>query len=151
MRLFTTASSTGAIAEKKQPRFSSTVSMPALCESLRKAAYDPRVAGLYMNIDILDAGWAKIQEIRSHIDFFKASGKPTVAYMKRGGEKEYFLATACEEIYIPPVAQLSLRGLSVQGQFLRGVLDKAGVEPQVRPTGELDFFPTDSGGAYGGV
>lgn len=122
---------TGAIAEKKQPRFSSTVSMPALCESLRKAAYDPRVAGLYMNIDILGAGWAKVEEIRAHIEFFKASGKPTVAYMKRGGEKEYFLATACDEIYIPPVAQLSLRGLSVQGQFLRGVLDKAGVEPQV--------------------
>lgn len=105
--------------------------MPALCESLRKAAYDPRVAGLYLNIDLLDAGWAKVQEIRAHVEFFKASGKPTVAYMKRGGEKEYFLATTCEEIYIPPVAQLALRGLSVQGQFLRGVLDKVGVDPQV--------------------
>eukprot|EP00892_Ulva_mutabilis_P012513 jgi/Ulvmu1/9634/UM054_0066.1 len=126
----------GAIAEKKQPRFSPNISMPALCESLRKAAYDPRVAGLYLNIDLLDAGWAKIQEIRTHIEFFKASGKPTVAYMKRGGEKEYFLATACEEIYIPPVAQLSLRGLSVQGQFLRGVLDKAGVEPQIKRIGK---------------
>ena len=122
----------GAIAEKKQPRFSTAISMPALCESLRKAAYDPRVAGLYLNIDLLDCGWAKVQEIRSHIEFFKASNKPTVAYMKRGGEKEYFLATACDEIYIPPVAQLSLRGLSVQGQFLRGILDKVGVEPQVR-------------------
>jgi protease IV len=121
----------GAIAEKKQPRFSTTTSMPALCESLRKAAYDPRIAGLFLNIDILDAGWAKVQELQTHVEFFKKSGKPTIAYMKRGGEKEYYLACLCDEIYVPPTAQLFLRGLSVQGQFLRGVLDKVGVEPQV--------------------
>lgn len=67
----------------------------------------------------------------AHIEFFKKSGKPAVAYMQSGGEKEYALAAACGEIYVPPTAQLALRGLSVQGQFLRGVLDKVGVEPQV--------------------
>jgi Peptidase family S49 len=72
------------------------------------------------------------QEIRRHVAFFRASGKPTVAYMKRGGEKEYYLATCCEEVYVPPTAQLALRGLSVSGAFLRGVLEKAGVEPQAR-------------------
>ena len=106
-------------------------SMPALCEALRKAAYDPRVSGLLLNIDTLDVGWAKAQEIRRHVAFFRESGKPAVAWMKRGGEKEYYLATSCEEIYVPPTAQLALRGLSVGGAFLRGVLDKIGVEPQV--------------------
>lgn len=115
----------------KQPRLSQATSMPAICESLRKAALDPRIKGVYLNIDVLGAGWAKVQEIRTYLDFFKKSGKFTVAYMKRGGEKEYFLASACDEIYIPPTAQLSLRGLSVEGSFLRGVLDKVGVEPQV--------------------
>jgi Peptidase family S49 len=121
----------GTIAEKKQPRFSSNASMPALCECLRKAAYDPRVAGLFIQVDPVAIGWAKVQELVAHIDFFRKSGKPTVAFMKSGGEKEYVLAAACEEIYIPPTAQLALRGLSVQGAFLRGVLDKVGVEPQV--------------------
>ena len=35
--------------------------------------------------------------------------------MKMGGEKEYYLATAFEELYLPPTANLSLRGFSVQG------------------------------------
>lgn len=103
-----------------------------MCGSIRKAAYDPRISGLLLNIDLLAVGWAKAQEIRAHVAFFKKSGKATVAFMKRGGEKEYYLATCCDEIYVPPTAQLSLLGLSVSGAFLRGVLDKIGVEPQAR-------------------
>ena len=41
-----------------------------------------------------------------------------------GGEKEYYLASACAEIYVPPTGSVSLRGFAVSGTFLRGVLDK---------------------------
>ena len=123
---------TGEIPEMKQPRFSKSSSLPAICEALRKAAYDPRIAGVYFKIDGLGAGWAKCQEIRTYIEFFKKSGKFSIAYMNRGAEKEYFLASACDEIYIPPTAQLSLRGLAVSGTFLKGVFDKVGIDPQVR-------------------
>ena len=44
----------------------------------------------------------------------------------RAGEKEYYLASAFEEIYAPPSANLSLRGMSVGGSFLRGALEKVG-------------------------
>jgi protease IV len=105
--------------------------MASLCQSLRSAAYDPRVTGLLLKIEPVAIGWAKAHEIRTHIAFFKRSGKATVAWIKSGGEKEYYLATACDKIYVPPTASFSLRGLSVSGAFLRGVLDKVGVEPQV--------------------
>jgi protease IV len=84
----------------------------------------------------LEVGWAKVQEIRKYLTFFKESGKDTIAYLERASEKEYYLATACKEIYVPPTAQLSLRGLSVGGVFLRGVFDKVGVEPQVKRIGK---------------
>lgn len=44
----------------------------------------------------------------------------------RAGEKEYYLASAFSEIYAPPSASLSLRGMSVAGTFLRGALEKVG-------------------------
>ncbi len=44
----------------------------------------------------------------------------------QASEKEYYLATACEEIIAPPSASISLRGFAVSGTFLRGVLDKVG-------------------------
>lgn len=48
---------------------------------------------------------------------------------------QYLLASAFDEVYVPPSASISLRGFSVSGTFLRGTLDKVGVEPEVRRIG----------------
>ena len=45
----------------------------------------------------------------------RKSGKFAVAFMESGAEKEYFLASACDEVYLPPSAQFSLKGFSVAG------------------------------------
>lgn len=125
----------GQIAEIPQGRFSSVVSLPELSMALRKAAVDPRIKGVCVKIDPLSCGWSKLQEIRRHVDHFKASGKYSVAYLERASEKEMYLASAFGEIYAPPTASVSLRGISVKGTFLRGTLDKIGIEPEVRRIG----------------
>jgi len=67
----------------------------------------------------------------------KTGGKKfTIAYMERAGEKEYYLASAFDEIYVPPSGNLGLRGFAATGTFLRGVLDKIGVEPELRRIGK---------------
>lgn len=111
------------------------LTVPGICECLKKAALDPRINGLVIRVSPLQAGWAKLQEIRRYIELFKQSGKFTMAYVEIAGEKEYYIASACTELYVPPSASLSLRGLSVSGTFLRGVLEKVGVEPEVRRIG----------------
>lgn len=60
----------------KQGRFSKTVSLPALCECLQKAARDPRVVGVCVKVEPLACGWGKLQELRRHIELFKQSGGP---------------------------------------------------------------------------
>ncbi len=57
-----------------------------------------------------------LQELRRSLDFFRTSGKFSIATMNRGGEKEYFLCCGCEEIYIPPTANLTLKGFMVAGK-----------------------------------
>lgn len=56
-----------------------------------------------------------MQELRRALDFFRKSGKFSIASMSRGGEKEYFLCSACQEFYIPPTANLTLKGFAVGG------------------------------------
>lgn len=51
------------------------------------------------------------------------AGKFLVGYMAVGGEKEYYLASVCPELYAPPGAYISILGLKVQGQFLGGKYD----------------------------
>ena len=72
-------------------------SLRSVVEALRKAKVDRRVrrrddrpTGLSV------AGlWGKVQEIRDAILDFRNAGKPVVAYLEYGGDREYYLATAC--------------------------------------------------------
>jgi protease-4 len=62
------------ISDQLKSRFSSGLSLPQICENFIKAAYDPRISGIYLHIDGLNCGWAKVEEIRRHIFNFKKSG-----------------------------------------------------------------------------
>jgi len=48
-------------------------------------------------------------------EYVAASRCPQTEPATQGGEKEYYLATAAEEIYVAPTAQFSLRGFKVAG------------------------------------
>lgn len=130
----------GEIPEQYQGRFMQGLSLPQICENLVKAANDPRVAGVFLSIEPLSCGWGKLDEIRRHLEYYKQSGKFLVGYMAVGGEKEYYLASLCPELYCPPGAYISIVGLKVQGQFLGGVLEKIGVQPQVQRIGKYKSF-----------
>ncbi|XP_020226977.1 serine protease SPPA, chloroplastic [Cajanus cajan] len=126
----------GQISDQLKTRFSPGLSLPQICDNFLKAAYDPRISAIYLHIDILNCGWAKVEEIRRHILNFRKSGKFIVAYVPSCREKEYYIACACEEIYAPPSAYFSLFGLTVQAQFVRGVLENIGIEPQLERIGK---------------
>lgn len=126
----------GEVSDQLKSRFSSGLSLPKLCENFIKAAYDPRISGIYLHIEPLSCGWGKVEEIRRHVLDFKKSGKFIVGYVPVCGEKEYYLGCACDELYAPPSAYFQLYGLTVQASFLGGVLEKVGIEPQVQRIGK---------------
>ncbi|KAI8528749.1 hypothetical protein RHMOL_Rhmol12G0171300 [Rhododendron molle] len=64
----------GQVSDQLKSRFSSGLSLPQICENFIKAAYDPRIAGVYLHIEPLNCGWGKVEEIRRHILDFKKSG-----------------------------------------------------------------------------
>ena len=71
----------------------------AVVETLRKAKVDARVEAVVL-IPALQPGlWGKVQEIRDAVLDFKMSGKPIVAYLEYGGGQQYYLATACDQIF----------------------------------------------------
>nr|XP_043638923.1 serine protease SPPA, chloroplastic-like isoform X2 [Erigeron canadensis] len=126
----------GKISDQLKSHFSSGLSLPQICENFMKATYDPRISGVYLHIESLKCGWAKLEEIRRHILDFRKSGKFIVAYATQWHEKEYYLGCVCDELYTPPSAYFSLHGLTLQATFVRGVFDKVGVEPQVQRIGK---------------
>jgi len=130
------ASELGTFLERKPP------SLRAVVDSLDRAASDPRISAVVVRVSALpESGWATVQELRDGITRFKRSGKPAYAHLEAVGNKEYYLATACTRIYAVPTALLDVTGLSAEVTFLRGTLDKLGVQAQFEGVGKYKNAP----------
>lgn len=105
--------------------------------ALRKAAVDDRIAGVIMRIAPMGCSLGKTQELRDAVTRFREkSDKPIVAFMETAGNKEYYLASACSEIYMPPEGMLFFIGLRFGVTFFKGTLEKLGVEAQFARVGQ---------------
>src|ERR1051325_6922991 len=102
----------------------------------RKAKVDKRIGAVMLDIDMSEIGWAKAEEIRSAIEDFRASSKPVYAYMEMGLNKDYYIATACDKIFVPPPGELFTIGLAADVMFFRGSLDKLGIYPDLYQIGK---------------
>ncbi|MGH9658289.1 MAG: signal peptide peptidase SppA, partial [Bryobacteraceae bacterium] len=109
-------------------------------ELLRKAAADSRIKAVVLAPRDVAIGWAKMQEIHSCLLEFKKSGKPLVAYLKSPGTREYYLATAADQIYMAPEDFLNMKGLRAELMFFRRTLDKLGVQVEIEHAGKYKDF-----------
>jgi protease-4 len=109
----------------------------SIVDNLRKAALDSRVRGVLLRPTGFDSPfWGKVQEIRDAVVEFKKSGKPVYAYVDYGGDREYYLATAADKVFLMPSAALDLTGVVTYELFLRGTLDKIGAYPDLHHIGQ---------------
>lgn len=116
-------------------------SFTQLITQLRKAKVDSRIGAVMIDIDFPSIGWGKADELRDAIKDFRASGKPAYAYMEIGTNREYYIATAAEKIFVPPGGDIYINGFAAQAMFYRGSLDKLGVEPQFLKIGKYKNAP----------
>ncbi len=119
----------GKLRNRRRPR------LKAVLRTLYEAGDDARVKALVVKVGTA-LPWATVQEIRDGIARFTASGKPSVAWAESFGEEgngtpAYTLATACSEVWLQPSGQVGLQGVAADTTFLRGALDKIGIEPQL--------------------
>jgi protease-4 len=116
-------------------------SLTGLLSQLRKAKVDKRISAVLLEIDMTEAGWGKADEIRDAIADFRTSGKPIYAYMEMGLNKDYYIATACERVYVAPPGDLLINGFAADVMFFRGSLDKLGIYPDVYQIGKYKNAP----------
>jgi protease IV len=107
-------------------------SLSSLLTQFRKAKTDKRIRAIILDIDASETGWAKAEELRAAIEDFRTSGKPVYGYMEMGFNKDYYVASACDKVYMPPPGELFVTGLAADVMFFRGTLDKLGIYPDRR-------------------
>lgn len=105
-------------------------------ESIEDARKDPRIKGLVLKLENPNFGFATIQEFRSAILDFKATGKKVICFAENMSNKEYYLASACDEIVLVPAGYVWLTGLKAEVTFIKGTLDKLGMEAEIEAVGK---------------
>lgn len=128
----------GEILERSTPNIFTTLigteslSMYDIWMNIQKAKKDNRIKSLLLRFGYLQCSWAKINELREAVLDFKKSGKKAYAYINEAPEfdKEYFLATACDEIILHPLGWLGVNGIGGYFPFFKKALDKLGIEAQ---------------------
>ena len=111
-------------------------SLSNLTLQFRKAKVDNRIKVILLDINMSSAGMGKAEEIRDAIADFRSAGKPVYAYLEYGTDKEYYIASACDKIYVAPPGELFINGFAANVMFFRGSLDKLGIYPDMVQIGK---------------
>jgi protease-4 len=113
-------------------------SLLTVLQGMRRAARDRRVRALVVKLggsrSVLRLAHA--QEIEDAVRDLRDHGKITIAWAETFGEfgnasVPYILATSFEEIWLQPSGDVGITGVATEVPFLRGMLDKAGITPQL--------------------
>ena len=111
-------------------------------EALRKASRDSRVRAVLLMPSTLELPyWGKVQEMRDAIVAFRKSGKSVTAFLEYGGDREYYLASAADRVFLMPTSSLDLTGVASYEMFLRGTFDKLGAYPDFVHIGDYKTAP----------
>ncbi|QMU27792.1 signal peptide peptidase SppA [Adhaeribacter radiodurans] len=105
--------------------------------SIRKAKKDDKIKGIFLNVEMVDAGMATLEEIRKELIDFKQSKKFIVAYNDICSEKAYYLISVADKMYINPQGAFELNGLSAETMFFKGMLEKLNIDVNIFKVGEF--------------
>ncbi|MBD1394927.1 signal peptide peptidase SppA [Mucilaginibacter glaciei] len=103
--------------------------------SIKKAKKDDNIKGIFLDESYMMSGQATTEEIRNGLIDFKKSGKFVVAYSEIYTQGFYYLASVADKVYINPKGIFEFRGFASEITFLKGALDKLGIEAQIIKVG----------------
>lgn len=111
-----------------------------LLHMVNTARRDDRIEGILLNVGPSNLSWAQLQELRGAIKEFRNSGKWVLAEGEIWQEKEYYLASVANEVYMVPEGILVLDGLMSRTTFYADAFRKLGIRVHVEAIGEFKSF-----------
>jgi protease-4 len=112
-----------------------SIGLNDILANIKKAKTDDNIKGIFLDESDVTPGEATSEEIRNALIDFKKSGKFIVAYSEIYTQGFYYLASVADKVYINPKGIFLFHGFSQQVTFLKGALDKLGIEAQIIKVG----------------
>jgi protease-4 len=102
-----------------------------LLEILDTARRDPQVDGVLLRIRGPLHGISRVLSLRRALQAFRAAGKPVAVYAETLEAESLLLASAAAAIWLPETGNVFLVGLRLESMFLRGLLERLDLKPEV--------------------
>lgn len=95
------------------------------------ASIDDNIKGISILNNESELGMAQSKDLRNALENFKKSGKFVMAYANSFSQKEYYLNSVANSIYLNPVGEMDFKGLSSEIMFYKDLQEKTGVKMEV--------------------
>ena len=119
-----------------QGNYQSSVALRKLLEAIEFAATDEEVLAILIDGSMQISGRAQRHQVHSALLEFKESGKKIYAFSDSYDMQSYHLASLADEIYMPPMGDFYMMGMSAELNFYAEALEKIGIEFQVTKVGK---------------
>ncbi len=112
-------------------------SLKDLVERMKKAKDDANVKGVVLLLDEVDLGLAQIEELRQAMASVRAAGKEVYGHVDNVlTMRGLALAAGASRISVTPTAIIMIGGFNAESPYVRGLLDKIGVKPDIITCGD---------------
>ncbi|MBJ2122808.1 signal peptide peptidase SppA [Flavobacterium sp. IB48] len=107
------------------------IGLTDVINAIEAAKTDDNIKGISILNDESSLGLAQYKDLRNALESFKKSGKFVWAYANTYSQKEYYLTSVANTIYINPAGDLDFKGLSSEVMFFKDFQDKSGIHMEV--------------------
>ena len=107
------------------------IGLTDIIDAIEAAKTDDNIKGISILNNNSSLGMAQSKAVRDALEDFKKSGKFVMAYANTYSQKEYYLNSVANTIYLNPVGDLDFKGLSSDLLFFKDFQDKTGVKMEV--------------------
>jgi signal peptide peptidase SppA, 67K type len=103
-----------------------------ITQKIDQAATDPNIKGIVLKLDNFDGGsLPSLEYLAKYLKKFKATGKPIYAYGSSYNQKQYYLASLANKIYLSNFGSVELYGLAANNFYFKSLLDNLKIKTHV--------------------
>lgn len=113
------------------------VGLVEILKVLDDAKNDESIKAVFLDLSGVPAGYGMVEDIRQAILDFRESEKNVYAYGEMMSEKAYYLASAADQIYLPPSGMIEFKGISAEVMFYKDLLERLELEPKIFRVGKF--------------
>ncbi len=107
------------------------IGLDKILAAIRTAKADDRIEGISIEHTFLQSGMSQTKAMRDALTSFKESGKFIYAYHDFFTQKDYYLATVADSIFVHPEGGVELAGLASEVLYYKEFQDITGIQMQV--------------------